>query len=124
MQSANCDSSWWKGELIGHMLWEAGGGREKWSHVGYIMKVEQTRYIRIECERKSKDDFMVSGRMGMMFIGEEDLGRSGLFEDGWAGLVVIVIRSSVLEQVEFGMLSYDPRSCFQVSSLESTGLEI
>lgn len=56
-------------------------------------------------ERALKDDFMVSGRMGMILIGEGDLGRSGLIEGGWSGLVVIVIRSSVLEQVELGMLS-------------------
>lgn len=67
---------------------------------------------------------MVSERMGMIFIGEEDLGRLGLTEEGWARLVVIVTRSSVLEQVEPGILSYDPRNCFQASSLESAGLEI
>lgn len=67
---------------------------------------------------------MVSERMGMIFIGEEDLGRLGLTEEGWARLVVIVIRSSVLEQVEPGILNYDPRNCFQASSLESAGLEI
>lgn len=38
--------------------------------------------------------------------------------------VVIAIRNSVLEQVEFWMPICDPKSCCQVTSLEFAGLEI
>lgn len=47
----------------------------RYGYVGYIMKVEQTKYIGTWCERGLKDDFMVSGRMGMIFPGEEDFGK-------------------------------------------------
>lgn len=53
-------------------------------HVGYIMKVEQTKYIITGCERGLKDDFMVSGRMGMIFTGKEDFGKIR-FDWGWYG---------------------------------------
>lgn len=61
----------------------AGDGRRN-GHVGYIMKAEQTKYIRTGCESGLKDGFMVSERMGMIFMGEEDFGKIR-FDWGWNG---------------------------------------
>lgn len=62
-------------------------------HVGYIMKAEQTKYSRTGCESGLKDDFMVSERMGMIFMGEEDFGKIRFDWGGMVVLVMVVIKS-------------------------------
>lgn len=60
---------------------------------------------------------------GWYLLEKRTLGRSGLMEDEMVVLVVVVVRSSILEEVELRMLSCDPKSC-QIISLKFTGLEI
>lgn len=95
---------WAQGGQSGAHAVAAGGRRQKWScgHGVCTTKVGQTRAVRFGWRARGlTPDFGSPGGMGMMVIGEEDLGKVRLIEE-------IVIRSSVWARVELGMRVCDP----------------